>query len=535
MPGAFQVQGNERTFRIVIDKLDGGWSTRTFPHLLQENQLFVADNVVFNRDGLVSKRPGNINYGGGTGKTGSAQPSLAGVRFYYGNPVAGKLLVQSGGNLYQGTDSTGAFASIMAGLSTTQPAAFAQMYDPDAGAGSTELFVCDGSRIPQLWNGTTASAVQTGFVGGVQYLPNGRTGAPITPKYAVVWNEHLVYAGEPTEPSAVYISDALRPQRFTGFAFTDSAGSPYIPYFPGAFQYQFSRVSSSIGAVAPQSIVSFDTFVVFFGGDRFYATDSTTVVPIPDLIPSVYANTAQSVFPSEMATKNSVVGARRAQQYWASYDVIGLGTPTRIVVFDFAANGGWTFGGAVTIGVTNGGAWSRWPTGMALGWGIECRGPGDKQQMFWGSSQADVVAQHDTGVYSDFGNAIALEIRAKSFFLDKPIWPKTIQGLYPLLVYAVQGAAYSSTITPYVVLDQQQDLAPPISVPITPNATAYGVGEYGTFTYGASNQLAQVNPKGYPGQPSQCFSFSPGVTENSVNPFNLIGFVVEVTVDEPAP
>ena len=562
MGGILPVPGSANTARVVIDRLDGGWSTRTFPHLLGDSELFVADNVIFPRDGIVSKRPGNVNYGGGSGATGSGSAILAMTRFYYGTPPTGKLIVHSGSKLYQGTDSSGAFASIMTGLSTSNPAHFVQVYDPDAdaGAGAVVLIVCDGARVPQLWDGTTASAVST----AAGFLPKNPAGNPITPQFVCNWKYNLVYAGEPTDPTALYISDALRPERFSGYALTDSGGTNYQAYYPagrntnlgvitgvaqlgqallvfyttgiilgvntgtyGAFEFEWYVLSATIGSPSPQSIVSFDSHIAFFGGDRFYATDSNTVVPLPDRIPSVYSSTVTSTFPPEMKTKNTVVGARRGQQYFASYDPIGLGVQSRVAVFDFQANGGWQYG-ALT-----GGAWSRFPTGMPLSCAIECRGPGDKQQFFWGSSSTDLVAQYDTGLFSDFGNPIACEIRAKSFFLDRPIYPKTIQGMYLLSVFQAT-TAFTSTVIPYVVLDQAQDPGPPVQIEVPASGTQYGAAEYGTFQYMATNTIAQVNSKGYPAQPSQCSSFAPGCTESSTNPFNLIGFVVEVTTDEPA-
>ena len=397
---------SDKTFRLVVDHFDLGLFTRGFPHLISDRNLYVADNVVFNRNGLISKRPGNVKYGGGSGAIGTGVASLCGTRFYPPASSA-QLLVQSNGQLYKGNDSTGAFTAVGDGnLSTTQAATFTQMYDSDMTTGAAvAMIVCDGSRVPQLYDGTHFTPVQTGtpFGGSApNALPNGSTGSPITPLYCLNWQYHLVYAGEPTEPTAIYISDALLPERFNGYGIVSSAGTPYIPYFPagrdgtlgmvtglgnigpyliiyytsgivvgintgtyGASQYQFYVLSRSTGLVAPRSLVSFEGFEVFFGGDRFYATDAQSIVPLPDNVPSIYANNAESTFPCEMKTKNTVVGMRRGGQYWAAYDTTGTGKASSVAVFDFLAGGGWSFGSAA------GGAWSRWPTGMPIAWGIE--------------------------------------------------------------------------------------------------------------------------------------------------------------------
>jgi hypothetical protein len=244
--------------RIGVDKLDGGWSTRTYPHLLPDNVLSVADNVVYVRDGLVSKRPGNEKYGG-NGVIGTGTASLAGTRFYFGNPVAGQLVVHSGTGLYKGNDGTGAFTLINNGLSSTQGATFAQMRDPDMSSGNAiALFVCDGTHAPSVYDGTNYVSVQTGGV----FLPNSVTsGAPITPKYVCAWDQHLVYAGDQTDPGALYISDALRPERFTGFSFVDSAASSYVPYYPGGADSTLGPITG-LGVIGPYLLIFFTTGIV---------------------------------------------------------------------------------------------------------------------------------------------------------------------------------------------------------------------------------------------------------------------------------
>jgi hypothetical protein len=575
MGGVFPIEGTDKSLRIVVDSLSAGWSTRSFPHLIDERALYVADNVVFNRDGMVSKRPGNGYYGGSVaGATGSGHPILSGARFYYGTPTTGKLVVQSNGSYYVGNDGTGAFTKISGGLgvSLTNPARYTQMYDPDMSTGAAiALIMTDGLNIPQLYDGTHFTPMLTGTYAGPpagDYLPNGATGSPITPLFCTNWNYHLVLGGEPTDPTALYISDALRPERFNGYGLIDSAATPYTQYYPagragvlgnmtgivnvgpyliifftsgivtaintgsyGAFQYEFATISRSTGAISPQSIVPFEGFVVFFGGDRFYATDGNVVVPLPDEIPSVYANSSVSAFPSEIINKSGVIGGRRNQQYLASYDNVGTGMNNSVVVFDMSANGGYTFG------ATQGGAWSRWPTGMPFSFFLECRGPGDNAfPCFWGSSNADLVAQHDIGTYADFGAPISIEIRGKAFFLDKPIWEKTVLSLYLVCAFPTTGATYTTAPIGYVFTDTGPNVAAAVNITANPEGTQYGTGaKYGTFTYGSANQIVLETAKTYPQEPCQGNSIQPGLTESSINPFNLIAFIMEVVIDEPAP
>jgi len=569
----------DRSYRVSVDNISAGWNTRSYPHLIPDNSLSVADNVVFYRDGLVSKRPGNETYGYpttlGGGLVGTGDPVLSMTRFYYGNPVVGTLLVQSGNSIYKGNDTTGVFTLIGSGVGS-QPVSWAPMWNPDFPGGPLMgMFFTDGANIPFVTNGAGLHSVKTGVIGGVQFLPNDNiTGAPITPRYCCVWGQSLVYASTPTEPQGMWISDPLDPERFTPVSFlSPSALTPYNAWYPGgrdgplgsitgmatlgpyllvffqagivtcintgtygAFQFQFQRVSSSVGAKSPRSIVAFDTFVAFFGGDRFYATDGQTVEPLVDTIPTVYSPISLSNNPPLIKNPATVFAVRRSNLYITSYDALGAGVLNQIAVLDLAANGGYTFGGSYQTAAGAGGAWSRWPTGMNMGSAVECRGDGDVFQLYWGSSINDQVAQHDVGTYDDFGAAIAMEVRTKSFFFEHPINPKAVMRLYPLLVFDTRAPSYSSLSTPYVYLDAEQDSAVvQVVAMIVQTGTLYGAADYGTFVYASAGGVQQQSPVAYPAYPSLGRSVAFGIVENSKNPFNLIGFVAEYVEDPPTP
>lgn len=569
-----QVRNSERTVRAALENLDLGLNTRAYPHTLGDRFLSKADNAVFLRDGLVSKRPGNRYYGGSVnGKLGTGTPVLSLGRYY---PVGGspQLIAHSGINLYSGNDATGAYTLINSGMSNSNRASFAQMYDPDMSSGAaTALFICDGARVPQLWDGTHFVGVQTGGT----FLPNNRAGsAAITPSLCTDWGYHMVYAGEQTEPTALYISDAMRPERFTGTNFTDSQGSSYVPFFPagrdgtlgiitgivpidesallvfytngivrvdntgsvGTFEFKFTVISRKIGCPSPKSIVAFDTYIIFFGGDRFYATNGQQVAPLPDRVPTIYSRSSQSSAPPEIYDITQVVAVKRNTQYVASYTVDVTGATRRCAVFDTAAGGGYIFGFFPRgYDESNGGAWSRW-LGMNLNAAVECRGPGDTYQLYWGGSDNDYVAEHDpvqlSGVHSDFAAAITFEVCARAFTMGKIYAPKYVEAMYLEMIYDVGGGGqYTSSITPYIVRDQAVDNCPPISTIVSPVGTLYGTSDYGQFTYESGQQVLQATLKAYPQQPTGANSVAPGMIETSTNPCAIIGFALEVTVDDP--
>jgi len=563
-----QKKGTERTYLLTLDKLDQGWSTRSFPHLISDRQLYVADNVLFQRDGLISKRPGNIHYGNsGSGATGSGHAVISGTRFYVGG-VTPQLVVQSNGSLYKGNDGTGAFTSVGTGLSTTQSANYAQVYDPDMTTGAAvALVIVDGSRIPQLWDGTHFTAVRS----GTPFLPNNSmTATALRPKYVVNWKYHLVYSGDAADPTGVYIGDALFPEMFTGTSLTSSSGASFLPYYPmgrggncgivtglacvgksiivfftngiavgvntgtyGAYEFDWDILSQQVGCPSPNSICAFGGYIVFFGGDRFYATDGQSVVPLPDEVPSVYSQGgANGTFPSDIKNFATVCGARRGLRYLASYDNVGSGPQTAIACFDISANNGWSYGSPT------GGAWSRFPTGMPLAFGIEGRGPGDQAfPFFWGSSQGDVVAQWDTGVYGDFGSPIAMEVRTKAFFLEVPTAVKRVKHIHVIAAFPEPFGAgtYTDIIQPYCFFDYSQVLGTPIIVSVTTGGISYNssVQMNATQQYGNVTDLYTAVSKSWISQDAIGHLVQPGLTESSINPCNVIAFVVELEIREP--
>lgn len=584
------VDGKPKTVRTTLAQFIAGWSTRTYPHLLPPQYLYIANNVVYYRDGIVSKRPGNIYYGSGNGKTGSGVAANSMTRYYQSTVAvpSGLLVVQSGSHLYKGLDSNGTFTALSSSNNTcasTSNITWAQMYDPDApGGGATCLFICDGVNTPKVYNGFNTAVVNTGtyiaqgLAAAGNWLPNNPLGNPITPAYVCTWDYHLVYAGEPTDPSALYISDALRPSRYNGYALTDSAATPYTQYYPngrngdlgvitgivpwgqnllifytsgiivgvntgqyGAFEYEFYRLSATRGCKSPRSIVAMDMGICYFGGDAFYITDGNYVFRMPDELPTVYSNTAKSARPPLIQNPATLFGVRHQDEILWSFDSTGLGVLDQIVMFDTSANGGYQFG------APRGGAWALWPSGMAMSCAVECRGPGDTFQLFWGSSVGDAIAQHDAGsstvsasaAYADFGKAISIEITAKSLFYNQSPWTpahvKTVQSIYVIAAFDIIGNAYSSVVTPYINFDNTQVGASPITYNIAAGGTTYGNDYYGTFLYQSGSLIYQDTLKSYMPTNSQGQTVQPGLTESSTYPFNLIGFVIETTIDNPQP
>lgn len=550
----------DKTKYLLIDNLQGGWSTRSYPHRIRDDQVQTLSNMMHTRDNIWTVRSGNIKYGGGSGATGSGVACKSGYRFYSGNPPSGALYVHTGPNLYEGNDGTGAFTLVSNALGTTYPASFAQMYDPDAsGSGITpgaSMFVCDGVNVPRIVQSTSIANVNTGS----GFLPVGVvSGASIKPRFVCDWDYHLVYANEPTDPCALWISDALHPERFTGTALISSNGTTYIPFYPGgqsaslgvitgivpfgqylivfftagivigyntgsygAFQYVWETISRTLGCPAPQSIVAMDDAVFFFGGDKFYATDGQSIAALPDELPTIWDYSGQQTAP-DIATITTVSAARRGPMYMAGYTSASAGGShnNRVLVFDTAANGGWQFPS------NSGGAWSQFGPGMNFAWGQECRGPNDEllgYPFFWGSSTTDLISQFDPSpdVFTDAqvtNVPITWEIITKSFYLDAPFNKKTITGLYLLLAFNNASNPYSITVNPFIEIDSQT------TVTFSPQTI--------TVPTGVSETYVKCYPAGGSTEWPQGHGIAAGASGNtSTGSLNIVGFMLEFIVDD---
>jgi hypothetical protein len=307
----------------------------------------------------------------------------------------------------------------------------------------------------------------------------------------------------------------------------------------GAFQFTFQKLSSSVGMVAPRSLVLMDGYAAFYGGDRFYCTDgSTLLAPLPDELPTFYNGNAKSARPTIIKVDKTVFGVRHYDEIIWSFDSTGTGVLDQQIVFNQSANQNWA------PGQLKGGAWSYWNSGMPINCAYDCRGPGDIGQLFWGSSITDTVAQHDavtttanvSAAFSDFGNPINIEIRAKSFFLEKPVHIKLVQSLYVLAVFDTQNAGYTVSLTPYIYFDSGQQFAvSPVNFNVAAGGTLWGTEPFGSFVFESATLTAQSSQKAYFNNQALGLSISPGLTENSTFPVNIIGFVIEATIDEPQP
>jgi hypothetical protein len=419
-------------------------NTKKDPHALSRNQLAVSVNGWYGTGNAFSKRPGNAQLGTVPLATGSGYGAQSMTSGRFANVTW--LLVQSAGTVYACAVNGSSWTSI-GSVAAGGVLRSAQLFDPSTSLDT--MFCVDGKVSPRGYTGGGSFTTLT-----VGNLPKNHSGAaPITPKFVSTLFSHLFYAGEPTEPSAVYISDAFKPQSFTQNAIINpggiDTGGTYIPYFVGRNDgisggditglspiggvgamivykqaaiyrgtqiglqgdsvWQWVLVSASVGMVAPQSLVAFDTFHCFLGLDGVYVCDGSSVTRISDNVPTFFDSTLTGTNAS-ILDRTTAVGVRDGQRYLLFFDDGGgastaAGHPTTGVWFDFAH---LDEDGKPTCGVIS---------GMVVGGAVALRGPSDSGDFAWADAVVDNVGQFGVG-YSDYGADITTSFAGKADSFD---------------------------------------------------------------------------------------------------------------------
>lgn len=357
------------------------------------------------------------------------------------------------------------------------------------------------------------------------YLPKNATNtAFITPKYVATLgnNSHLFYSGEPTAPSAVYISNPQFPQRFESNAQQVSpyAGT-YLPAIIGlndgveggaitglqslqgamvVFKesavykmvmqvllgeipiWQVIQVSSR-GALSPRSIVAFEingtTFITYLSIDGIYMTDGTSSKKITGGVPTFFDATRQGG-QCLIADRTSAIGGRQGNKLLLSFAIsaIGYNEGALWVDFDNQDEDGLPLCGQVA-GFT--------PAGM-----VALDGPHDDGNMAWIDATQDMVGRFGVG-YNDFNTPIAVTFAGKAdlfedlFGADSRVRLKVAKVLWLFVSMPAQNALEGIAFQPTIVTDTLQQIAPgAVIAPIyAPPAGAWDVGQWGSMVWSA--------------------------------------------------
>lgn len=574
-----------KTFVAYKDP-SGGLNTKRDAHALDRNMAASSINFWPALENVIGKRPGNnfaITSNGVTGMGFTSTTTAVNVvatRWTIGGVSTTVLLAQNGIHL--------AFAAVNASswttISTTMGASpfrihVAQMYDPLSGA--NQCFICNGVDLPWMWAGPGhTSLTQTSTANGLPVNGGGSTG--ITPRFVTTFLDSLVYAGEPTAPTGVYMSNPCYPQAFTQSNST-AANYPgsYQPQFVGyndgvnggnitglanlqglllvfkesavyrgqfvntygtAYAISYQCVSASRGLIAPESSVAFETFVCGLSIDGVYYTDGYQVIQFSGDVPTFF-NGALNGYGPLCLQYPSAVACRMGSVYMIFYDRglptapgTAAGYPTSGLWFDFAKP---TQSGLPECGELQA-AMSAAGTSWAVGGMTTLAGPYDTGLVVWTDPTQDRVSIFGLG-FSDLGNPITVTFAGKADMIPEAANPseeadgisqKTVHRAF-LNVAVALGSPL--TFTASIVTDLLSSTnAVGYSPPTAPGTGIWGSGIWGTSLWGSSASATAYAAIGFcPNQTADGTIIQFQVTESSSEFWALLGYRLEVSARMP--
>lgn len=591
MPEPFGLQTEPQQWVAYLD-LSGGRNTKKDPHALDRNQLAQSDNTWMQTGNALSKRPGNISIAISAGVFGSISAGSTGSGRGAVGMVEGRFFEQTA-LVVQGLDNN-LYAVPMAlpavsigalnqwqkiGAISGGTIQATQLYDPDptnSGGPDGSLFIVNGIDTPKYWNGpgNVLKAVVTAQLPTKKGSP-----LPITPKYVATLFGSIFYAGDSSDPNAVYVSNPLFPEQFTinqlvpvgtgvttstyipawigrGDGFNGGAitgmqtmGSAMIIYKESGI-YAFTQVgvlgdmvwgnacvSSSVGNLSPRSLVPFDTFHVFLGIDGVYTFDGTATRKISENNPDLFDGPT-----AQILNRMTAVAVRYGNKYKIYFDNgNGSGTasgfPTVGAWFDF---GKLDADGLPTCGTIS----DMFVNGIA-----PLRGPNDTGNYAWADATQDRVGIFNPvvggfPVYSDFGQAFTVSVQGKAdFFADiwgdeGPVDNKSIDNATLLMSFPVIATGQQYTFNGTLTLDAYNVQNSTVTSMTIPNISGFTVGQavIGNAGVGPSSAVLGllIGTPAY--QPLPLFQSSPGFgtilqlgwSETSIFPWTTLGYTLLV-------
>lgn len=562
-------------------------NTKKDVHALESYELAVSINGWPSHKNAISKRPASqftINAATGATGMGGTGSQIVTTRWVIAGVSTTVLLAQNGRNLAFAAVGAVAWTNIVTTMGVgAQKIHVAQMFDPLSGV--DQCFICNGVDLPWMWAGPgNVALTQTSVVNGLPVNQGGATG--ITPRFVTTVgnNSVLVYSGEPTSRTAVFVSNAFFPQAFTQSASTaTNYPGAYQPYLIGfndgvnggaitgvtslqgnimcykesavyrgqfvniygtTFGLQWQTVSASIGMVAPESLVSFDTYDVFLSTDGVEYTDGYRIQEISGNVPTFF-DASSSPFGPICLADATAVGVRIATRYVIWYDRglvsapgIAAGFPTSGLWFDFSQP---DVDGLPQAGEMHG-ALSQYPftVEMPVAGACSLNGPNDTGLFVWTSAQADQVSIFGRG-FTEFGGGISTTFAGgadrfeqiasdASFFANKHIHSARFA------IAATLTTTSQLTFTATFTTDFLMTTSSSALTPVIPGAgtAVFGTGVFGSAVFGANANATIYAPVTIiPGSAADGRMIQTMIQESSTTEWIYLGLVLEVSARLP--
>ena len=566
---------------IAYKDPSGGLNTRRDSHALDRNMAAMSINFWPAYENALSKRPGSsaaISTTGATGMSGTGTHIVA-TRWNIGGVSTTVLLAQNGVHLAFAAVNATTWTAISTAMGTgAQRIHVAQMYDPLSGA--NQCFICNGVDLPWLWAGPGHTTLtQTSVANGLPVNKGGSTG--ITPRFVETFNGSLFYAGEPTEPTAVFVSNSWYPQAFTQSASsgTNYPGS-YQPYLIGyndgiaggnitglgflqgsvivfkesalylgtianiygsVYAFVWQCISATRGFIAPESIVAYESIICGLSIDGCWWTDGYQMTQFSSDVPTFFDGSL-SGNPATCLAYPTAVAARMGTKYLIFYDRGATGTgagaagyPTSGLWFDFGKQtktGMPEAGEMQGTSSANGDVWAC--CGMAT-----LAGPNDLGLVAWIDPTQDRVGIFGQG-FNDFGAPIAVTFAGPADMIPEVADPTgaaagiSVKNVlsYALNIAAVLGGAL--TFSAQIVTDLQSSTpSAGVSTAAPSSSLVWGTGSWGQANWGPTTSTSYQAIPFTPAQTAFGKILQFIVQEASTQQWIMLGYELEVGAQAP--
>lgn len=411
----------------------GGINNKYAPQHIQDNQASDLMNVVFDELGAITKRNGYTSL-----LTIDNNPIQSILPYYQSNGTK-TFLITSGTSIYQWTVSPtytwgsmkwgsaiwGSAPPIKTGLNANGARFTAStFYD--------KIYLLNGNTTDGLmkWDGAN--------FGTVAGAPNGQ--------FVVTHKNRLYIAGDPNNPSRLYMSDLGSPESFPSLNFIDvntndgdkitgiaehldslvifKERSIHVLRGTGPSNYNLLDMHQNHGCISHWSIVQASNVLFYLSRDGVYEFNGKTIYLVSDpIMGSVQGINGQTAW--NQGYLNVACGIDYKNKYWLAIPEGGTNTTNnRVYAYDYIHK-----------------IWTRFDIP------VSCFGIFDSTNghiLYSGDPKTGNVYQQDTGG-NDNGNPINAYLTTKAFDFGSPAHYKSYKGLF---FYAAQQlSGYSINIS----------------------------------------------------------------------------------------
>lgn len=423
----------EQAVIVQYADLGGGLNTRLDPHALQRNELAESINLWSAYDNAIAKRPGSVAMVTTNAAIPGAVPPLLSISEGRFNDVTYLIVLDSAMTIYAAPDDgIGVWVNIGSAGAGAKYLQTAQMFNPKSQ--QDQVFICDGVSIPQTWAGPGHTLNPVDVTAG--HLPGKyNSTTPITPQFVKTLgnNSHLFYSGEPTNRSAVYISDPFYPESFNNAAMQvttdprlgsyqpavignndgveggfvtgmESLGSAMVIFKESALYsmvqttllgevpaWQVVQIFNGAGNAAPRSLARFSTFISFLGVDGVYVTDGQSAQQISGDVPTFFDSSLNGVA-ADIDRRERSIAVRHGMRLLLFFCTELSEYPNQGLWFDFTKQS--RFGNPIAGEIR----------GMNVAGAVSLRGGGDDGNVAWVSATQNAVRRFGVGHADGQGN-----------------------------------------------------------------------------------------------------------------------------------